>query len=1469
MAMQDLVQQLQSQGRGGDTMLAHITPEEAALLEARGGSGTVNPNTGLPEFGFFSDLWRGFKNAIKKIAPIIMPAIAIFAPQLIPAVGAWLGASAATASVVGAAALSAGVTLAAGGDLKQVLTSGALAGLTTFITPIVGNALSKTITSVTGTALSAGTASLIGSAAVTGGMAAIRGGSLKQVLAAVATGAASNYLTNLASQAVAKVNSAMASGDIKTVNQKGMDDAVFLAADAANLKAAGLSEAQIAATLKSTGVNQIVAETAAAGVFQGKSTDIIAFNIAAANPNGVYGTGKTGQTQSITAGNNLETLQRSEDALMVAEDATQLKAQGLSTAQIKENLMATGVSEAVATTAANNAGRLTSTALANTLQSTYASTGKNLYGSTENVVGRDLGKVMTAEQTEAYRALPYKASIDSGAITAADANVLKANGYTPEQVVALTTAGYSGSDLVDLASTGVTAATLTTMSNTKIPEGSINDLFAAGASANDIASVSKNLIDTGKLSVASATNILARDFDFNAINSLVTKGINVDAVAKSGLSAGTVNIMGNYGVNLNNVLNAIENGKYTADSVNSLATSRNLTGLQAVSTAGAVTTAVKPGGNVVTGGTTPTTAVDPYAGVVQAGTVTATEASILRANGYTAGDITNLTQLGYSGSDLVDLASTGVPASTLTSMANTQFAESQINDLFRAGASANDISTASNLVNANKLTLDTAGKLLFKDLDSRTITSLSNRGVADIAANSTLSKTALTNIASNTTLDLGKITALQAAGTDVDSMLSKNDIAGLNRLIANTPIVRDASGQYRVTTMDEFNQQFKAQSSGVLAEDLKFIAQDAASLKAQGLNQAQIKAVLMADGASEAAAQYASSFANQGLSAERIEQEIRGRNVTSVYPTVTSITDTGSDITALRSYGQGDTPGQVLRGSDGLDYLTLDNGKVVRLAEYQTALASGKTITIDGQLNTQFKTDLAGVPKYSGMAGTGTPPAGYEVAKPGDVFGPADTNNAQNPFKAGTYLDPETNTWFTPKTVVTTLPEGPSTGTGTGGGEGATGSNIGTITGGGNTTTGTGGGSGTGTGDTGTGTGGGGTGTDAGVIGTITPIIPGDSKSGVVTGPVIPPGGVIGNITTGGNVITVGNTGTPGGNVITVGNTGNTGGNVITVGNTGTPGGNVITVGNTGNTGGNAVVVGNTGNTGGNAVVVGNTGNTGGNAVVVGNTGNTGGNAVVVGNTTGNTITTVLTPVIPGGNTTGNANVITVGNTIGGNANVITVGNTTGNTSNVIIIGIGGNGNANVGNTTGNVTGNITGNTLGNVTGNITGNTLGNVTGNITGNITGNTLGNVTGNITGNTTGNTTGNVVGNTTGNVTGNTSVTGNVIIPITPIIPTDPWTPTPFTPIPFKVLPDLKLPGLNPGFIAPQPYYQNTNQVQSKFFYGARPYQPGPTFDQALYDQVAAPVTPWGLQQMYTPEDLAKYYADQRVSGPVVPR
>lgn len=45
-----LAEMIRSKGRGRDSMLAHITPREAALLKKQGGSGSINPDTGLPEF---------------------------------------------------------------------------------------------------------------------------------------------------------------------------------------------------------------------------------------------------------------------------------------------------------------------------------------------------------------------------------------------------------------------------------------------------------------------------------------------------------------------------------------------------------------------------------------------------------------------------------------------------------------------------------------------------------------------------------------------------------------------------------------------------------------------------------------------------------------------------------------------------------------------------------------------------------------------------------------------------------------------------------------------------------------------------------------------------------------------------------------------------------------------------------------------------------------------------------------------------------------------------------------------------------------------------------------------------------------------------------------------------------------------------------------------------------------------------
>jgi len=48
--LKSIAKTLAGKGRGGDTLLAHITPKEVELLKEAGGAGTVNPDTGLLEF---------------------------------------------------------------------------------------------------------------------------------------------------------------------------------------------------------------------------------------------------------------------------------------------------------------------------------------------------------------------------------------------------------------------------------------------------------------------------------------------------------------------------------------------------------------------------------------------------------------------------------------------------------------------------------------------------------------------------------------------------------------------------------------------------------------------------------------------------------------------------------------------------------------------------------------------------------------------------------------------------------------------------------------------------------------------------------------------------------------------------------------------------------------------------------------------------------------------------------------------------------------------------------------------------------------------------------------------------------------------------------------------------------------------------------------------------------------------------
>lgn len=129
--------QIAAQGRGGDTMLAHINPREAEVLRRMGGSGTINPNTGLHEFkgGVFKAIGKVFKSVAKIAVPVV-------ANVLLPG---WGGA------IAGAAMGAMG-----GGGLKGALLGGLSGSL------IPGGALGNVAKSV-GTGLTSMLPSSIGS----------------------------------------------------------------------------------------------------------------------------------------------------------------------------------------------------------------------------------------------------------------------------------------------------------------------------------------------------------------------------------------------------------------------------------------------------------------------------------------------------------------------------------------------------------------------------------------------------------------------------------------------------------------------------------------------------------------------------------------------------------------------------------------------------------------------------------------------------------------------------------------------------------------------------------------------------------------------------------------------------------------------------------------------------------------------------------------------------------------------------------------------------------------------------------------------------------------------------------------------------------------------------------------------------------------------------------------------------------
>jgi hypothetical protein len=194
-----------SQGRNGDTRLAHITPREERILKARGGSGTINPVTGLPEYFLgrvFRAIGRAVKNTVKRVGNAVKSVLKSPVGRILGTIAlaavlgpAGLGIASATFAPVLA---SAGVTALSGGSLKDVLIAGATSYLGGAASPI-GGYVSK-VTGVTNPLAVQGISSgVVGTAA---SLAA--GKNLEDAVKTGLTGAVINVGTNMAQNAFAK-----------------------------------------------------------------------------------------------------------------------------------------------------------------------------------------------------------------------------------------------------------------------------------------------------------------------------------------------------------------------------------------------------------------------------------------------------------------------------------------------------------------------------------------------------------------------------------------------------------------------------------------------------------------------------------------------------------------------------------------------------------------------------------------------------------------------------------------------------------------------------------------------------------------------------------------------------------------------------------------------------------------------------------------------------------------------------------------------------------------------------------------------------------------------------------------------------------------------------------------------------------------------------------------------------------------
>ena len=160
-------------GRGGDSELAHVNRREAEMLKRMGGSGTINPNTGLREYKDDGDIF----------ATLLPIAISFFAPGLGTAIGTSLGASGIGASMLGAGIIGGVSSALTGGDpIKGALMGGLGGGLGGAAGEFFAPGASPMVQSMIGSGVVGGVSgALTGGDPIKGALQGVAGGAIGQL----------------------------------------------------------------------------------------------------------------------------------------------------------------------------------------------------------------------------------------------------------------------------------------------------------------------------------------------------------------------------------------------------------------------------------------------------------------------------------------------------------------------------------------------------------------------------------------------------------------------------------------------------------------------------------------------------------------------------------------------------------------------------------------------------------------------------------------------------------------------------------------------------------------------------------------------------------------------------------------------------------------------------------------------------------------------------------------------------------------------------------------------------------------------------------------------------------------------------------------------------------------------------------------------------------------------------------------